>query len=146
MNSEQVHDCLNHALVDQVKEATKQDAGQVDLGRRDFPRFFRFLVEISDQTSGLLDAAAVAFLLRRHVDRCWPATSPLSTRRVFHASSSAGEPPDKSMNGTTSSSINDALSSTTSPFVFVLDAAMSVPSEKRSLGAATYSASGSELI
>lgn len=78
LKSEQVPDGLDDALVDKVEEAPEGNAGKVNLCGRDFPRFLGFLIEISNQTCSLLDAAAVAFLLLRcHVDRFNPATSPL---------------------------------------------------------------------
>ena len=77
LKSEQVPDGLDNALIHEVEEATEQDACGVDLSGRDLPRFFGFLIEIPNQTSGLLNAAAVVFLLRRHVDHSCPLTSPL---------------------------------------------------------------------
>ena len=77
LKSEQVPDGLDDALVDKVEEAPEGNAGKVNLCGRDLPRFLGFLIEISNQTCSLLDAAAVAFLLRCHVDRFNPATSPL---------------------------------------------------------------------
>ena len=78
LKSDQVPDGLDDALVDQVEEAPEGNAGKVNLCGRDLPRFLGFLIEISNQTCSLLDSAAVAFLLLRcHVDRFNPATSPL---------------------------------------------------------------------
>ena len=77
LTSKEVPDGLDHALIHEVKEATKKDTSKIHLSGRNLPRFFGFLIEISNQTGGLLDAAAVVFLLRCHVDRSFPATSPL---------------------------------------------------------------------
>ena len=78
LKSDQVPNGLDDALIDQVEEAPEGNAGKVNLCGRDLPRFLGFLIEISNQTCSLLDAAAVAFLLLRcHVDRFNPATSPL---------------------------------------------------------------------
>lgn len=135
VGSEQVPNGLNNTLVYEVKETAKSDAGEVDLRWRDLPRFLGFLIEIPNQTCSLLDAAAVAFLLRRHGDRLWPATSPLSTRRVAHSSSSSGASLVKSTNGTSSSANNDASISSTLPARSSFSPMMSPPSENRVLGA-----------
>ena len=78
LSLEKIPNGLNHALVHKVEESAQKDAGEVDLGGCDLPRVFGLFIEITNQTSSLLNTAAIVLLLlRRHVDRLWRETTPL---------------------------------------------------------------------
>jgi hypothetical protein len=81
LNSEEAHDGANDALVNEVKEESKSDAGKVNLSWRDLPSIFRFLIEVSNETCSLLNSTAVGFLLGSHVNQYLRDGSPLSTQR-----------------------------------------------------------------